>query len=222
MSVRFSGAGQNYTATNGLPGSTYTVLAWAYLVADRNTTSTLWVHDASGSDGHNVRTQADGVTLEVNSSGATITPGAFTVGAWHRVAFAANGTSGTLYIGAATGSLTPASGAIPSLTVSSVSIGSFSTGSGSWLNGQLANLKAYSATLTQAEIETELRFWFPVRTANLLRYHPFHGAETTDRSGNGNTLSGGTGATAADDPPAPPCSPLAQMCSTARRRAANW
>lgn len=204
MAVQFSADNQAYTATTGLPGSTYTVLAWVYLSVDRNASSTMWTH-GSGSNGHNIWTSADGTTLAFDSAGGSFTAGSLTVGAWTKVAFTANGTTGTIYSAADGAALaSTGTGTIPTVTFTNIFIGAFSNAtSGFWLNGRIADFKVYTAVLTLSEMEAELAQYTPVRTANLLRYHPFHVAETTDYSGNGNDLSAGTGATTAADPTTP-------------------
>lgn len=219
MAVRFSADGQGYSTSGGIPGTTYTVTTWVYLVVDRDDISSFWVHDQNGVDGHQIGTDIDGVTLQFASAGPTINGSALTVATWTRVAFVANSTTGTLYQGAAGSALTSTSGTIPAPTLNILTIGMF-TGGTQWLNGRLANFKVHNAVLTQAEIEAELWSWAPVRTANLLRVHPFHGASTADNSGNGNTLTGGTGATTEPGPPIPPARGVSGP--TARPRAANF
>lgn len=83
-----------------------------------------------------------------------------------------------------------------------------------WWRGRVANFKVWNAALTQAEIENELAQYVPHRTANLLRWHPFLIAETTDYSGADRTLTGGTGATTEDGPPIPWHVPLRRIITT--------
>ncbi|MFI6904894.1 hypothetical protein ACIBKY_26775 [Nonomuraea sp. NPDC050394] len=62
-----------------------------------------------------------------------------------------------------------------------------------WLNGCLSHVRIWTAALSGAELEAEYTANSPVRTSNLFAFYRFTTAGTTDDSGNGQTLSGGTG-----------------------------
>lgn len=187
-----------------MPGASYTTMAWVYLSVDRNALSTVWTFDAGGTNGHQVQAGSDGTTLQINSAAGTFVGGSLTVGSWTKVAMVINGTTGTLYTGSAgaSPSMSSVSGTVSgSLTFTAFRVGAFTNAtSGSWLNGQVANFKHYSALLTAAEIDAELGTWQVVRTANLVRHHRFRMAETADYSGNGNTLTSASGPVTASDP----------------------
>lgn len=207
MAVRFSADGQDYTSASiGLTGQPFTVTCWVQLRADRNDFSTIFsVDDGGATEMVYVQTNADGVTLFLGGDGGASTVGsvALTVDVWYRVAVTYSGTTGTLYTGAAGAALASASGTLGTNTgLSTLRIGE-SGFADEWLNGCVANLKMWSAALSAGEIETELGQYVPARLANLLRWHPFVAAETTDRSGNGLTLSGGTGTSTEGGPPIP-------------------
>jgi hypothetical protein len=209
MSVRFSANTQRYTTSTGIPaGNVFTATCWAYVSVDRNTWSALWsLSTTTGSP--NPRTELsttnDGTTLCVVDSVPNIVGAyAYTVGAWFKAAVVVNGTNMTIYSAAAGATLTATSlGTFaPNTAPTFLSIGSDPpVGSNSWLNGRISSFKMWQAVLSVPEMEIELSQFSAVRTANLLRSHPFRVAETTDYSGNGNTLSGGTGATTEADPP---------------------
>lgn len=204
MSVRFDADGEDYTSTAGIPSGSYTLLCWVMVSVDRDFFSLISAVDDGGTGAvyHHLGTTDDGVTLVLGDSAGTIALGAaLTVGTWYRVAYTVSGTTGTLYWGTDTGSLSSAGGTVTDVSgFTTIRIGESMFG-GAWFNGRVANLKHYSAALTQTEIETELRSWTAVRTSGLVRHHKFQTAETTDYSGNGNTLSGGTGASTEADPP---------------------
>jgi hypothetical protein len=203
VSVLFTADNQAYRATTGLPGTVSTTIFWAYLVGTRAADGTMAVWNAGGTNGHNVEVNATTGVLHFDSiTGGFDSSATFTAGVWRKVALVLNGTSATLY-SANTGSALASVGTntTTTMTYSDLYIGAFNNAtSGVWFNGRIANLKVYNAVLTLAEMEAELASWTAIRTANLMRHHKFQVAETTDYSGNGNTLTGGTGATTAGDP----------------------
>ena len=112
-----------------------------------------------------------------------------------------NGTSWTLYTGTDPGALTASSATRTALsTPTSLRIGNERTDTEFW-NGRVANFKRYTAALSQTEIQYELLQYQPTRTANLLDYFHFVNAETVDYSGNANTLTAGSTATATEAGP---------------------
>ncbi|MEV7011536.1 LamG-like jellyroll fold domain-containing protein [Streptosporangium sp. NPDC051022] len=206
MAVRFSASGQNYTRSLSLGSQTqWTVSCWVKITTDRNAYSTVWgLDDGSTLDYYILQTDADGTTiLLLDDADNTFGSRALTVGTWYYVGVSVNGANGTMVSRAAGDT---------SFTVStwttaaaSTSLQNFRLGDAiftdEWLNGCLAAVKVWSgATLTQAELEAEAWTYQPRRTAGLQAWYPLTRAETTDYSGNGRTLSGGSGATTEDGP----------------------
>lgn len=208
MAVRFDAAGENYSATNGLPTNVYTFCAWVYPTAVGTSNRVVfWLTNGSDvftgiefRDNPSGDLQAyDSATWAFNGLG----PLAGTANTWYRVALVVNGANATFYrsaAGSALGSASATDFTTPA-TPNEWFIGDDRYDE--FLNGRMAAVKVWSAALTQAEVEHELGQYVPVRTANLLRFHPFVKAETTDYSGAGNTLSGGSGTTTEDGPPIP-------------------
>lgn len=232
MSVRFTATTQRYSATTGIPaGNVFTATCWAYISVSRATYSALW--SLSIPAGYpNPRTEcttsSDGTTLTVVDS-APILVGAFanTVGTWFRLGVVINGASCTVYCAPVGSALTSASSGsfAPNSAPTFLSIGTEASGAAAFFNGRIAAFKMWQAVLTLAEVTAELAQFAPVRAGNLLRYHPFHVAETADYSGNGNTLAGGTGATTEADPPIPEAVPPWQQVVVNRAaliRASSW
>lgn len=223
MAVRFSAAGQHYTSTAALPTGAVTMLCWMQIVVDRDTTGAALNFDAT-TNGYFLGVNNDGVSAVLNSVAGDIPGAALAVGSWYKIAATINGAVGTLYYGLPTAALSTATGSISTgLTFASFAIGAGGPGLADWLNGCIANVKHYSAVLTATEIEAEFNSWNAVRTANLVRHHRLRVPETTDYSGNGNTLSGGSGAAAASDPPIPPPPRLPRVLTQAAvHRAHYW
>lgn len=86
-----------------------------------------------------------------------------------------------------------------SVTADQVSIGSSPFPDA--FSGNIAAFKFYSAVLTVAEIYNEMRFYVPIRTANLNTWCPFLNVEAVDYSGNGYDLTPVGTPTLADGPP---------------------
>src|ERR1051326_5232960 len=203
MAVRWSASGQYHSSSAGLPGSAYTVTCWASLSADRNTKSTVWMIE--GSNLVWMTTGTDGTTMRMeDAGGSTVGSLAMTVGDWYRIGVVWNGSSCTTYFGAATGALTSASGTLTGLSSpTGWKIGTGFTYNSNWFNGRLAAFKAWGTNLPAAQVTREFDYHTPLRPANLLRFHPFVSTETTDHSGLGRTLSGGSGSTTEPGPPIP-------------------
>jgi hypothetical protein len=236
MAVRFDATTDAYTATTGLPTSsnTWSVTLWAQLLVDQNTyngffdlpqttgaSAATWQYAGVGANGTTIIGAFSDAT-EISSPAVDMV-----VGSWFRVALTrASATSATLYRAAPGNALTVTTNAAMSTNITGTPaklwLGSDSYPA-EWFNGRIANFKLYNAALTQAEVEAELAQYVPVRTANLLRWHPMVGAETTDRSGNGNNLTAGsTSTTTEDGPPIPWTVAPAPQSQIARRRATNF
>lgn len=226
MSVRFDATDDGYSATTGLPaGQVHTTTFWAYLSVDQDTESPLMAFHGGTTTDLGTGTTTSGTVFQVYDH-TVKTPAASTslvVGQWSQVAIAQNGTATSLYTGDAGGALT-----LTSLTraapnpATQIRIGEDRYGG--FINGRIAAFKQWTVALTLAEITAELAQFAPVRTANLLRYHPFHVAELTDYSGNGNTLTTIGAPTTEADPPIPEVVSMLYPPQpyTARRRSANW
>lgn len=204
MAVRFDAAGEYYTRAVTGP-SAWSACMWIYMSVDRGSQGpfALGAAEAAGSSVF----LSGGTTLKCFDLGSN-TGGfgslAVSVGTWYRVALTVNGVNCSYYYGGASGALTVAS--VTDITNNTGSVSWFlgqSSFASEWWNGRLAAVKIWNAELTQSAIESELAQYLPVRTANLIQRHPFEVAETTDYSGNGNTLTGGPGASTEDGPPIP-------------------
>ncbi|MGW4641797.1 LamG-like jellyroll fold domain-containing protein [Sphaerisporangium sp. NPDC004334] len=213
MAVRFSSTGQEYTKTLTWGAITqYSVTCWVKISTDTNDIAGIWSLDDGNSSGFGntyLRTDTDGTTLQFRDSNAGTVQGAraITVGTWYYVGISVNGANGTM--------LTRAAGDT-SFTVSTWTNGSSSVTATNLrigkpvydnrqLNGCIAALKIWGATLSQSELEAEAFQYMPARATSapdeLRAWYPFVRAETTDYGGGGRTLSGGTGATTEDGPP---------------------
>lgn len=234
MAIRISAVTQDvWTSSPGITAPPFTLLGWQMIVTDRNTFSTAFAFDNGGttptSPMISVQTAVDGTTMGVwiQPGELTVAPpsgGNQTLSAWYRTAVTVSGTLVTLYHGAASGALTTNTGnatsAITGLTTLSIGESAFGN---EWINGRVANVKTWSAVLTQTEIEAEFGQYLPVRTANLLDWYPFlDGTSLVDYSGNGRTLTAsGAGRATEVGPPIVWAGRTVTNPTSARARAAN-
>lgn len=208
MAVRFDAATEEYTRASSLGTLTqFSITCWLKISVDQNNISTVWCVD-NGFAGDYIRlcTDTDGTTLIIADDLDGHTLGAATVGTWYYVGFSVNGSSAMAVMQAANASA-------PTVTTwldssSSTNIVNLRIGDavfdGQYLNGCVAAFKFWSGiTLSQAELEAEAWTYLPRRATGLRGWYPFLRAETTDYSGLGQTLSGGTGTTTEDGPPVP-------------------
>jgi hypothetical protein len=208
VAVRFDADTEEYTRASSLGTITqFSITCWLKISVDQNNISTVWCVD-NGFAGDYIRlcTDTDGTTLIVEDDVDVHTLGAATVGTWHYVGFSVNGVSATAVMQAANASAPTVTTWVDSS--SSTNIVNLRIGDavfdGQYLNGCIAAFKFWSGvTLTQAELETEAWTYLPRRATGLRGWYPFLRAETTDYSGLGQTLSGGTGTTTEDGPPVP-------------------
>ena len=207
MAVRFDAAGEQYSATNGLPGDVYTLTAWVWPAAvGVRFRAVYWLRTFSDQlSGVVIRDFTSELQLIDNGSYGFngVGPLVATPETWYRIGVVVNGANATFHRSAAGSPLGSASvdNFSPPATPNEWWIGDDPYDD--WWDGRIAALKVWGAALTAGEVEAELAQYMPRRTSGLLRFHPFVRAETVDYSGNNNALSAGTGVTTEDGPPIP-------------------
>jgi hypothetical protein len=210
VAVRFDAETDAYVQTGGLPsGDVFSFTVWIYISTDRDAFSGVFSLSGPDSTRTQLCTLSNGTTLclfDNNNNGGGIGEFVQSAATWYRVGVTVNGANAAFYHGTATGAL---SSATASNWTASTSPTAFrlarQVGSNQFWNGRLAAFKMWhGAELTASEIADELTQYVPVRTADLGRWHPFINAELVDYSGNGNTLTAGSTATATEEgPPIP-------------------
>src|SRR5690606_3171162 len=125
-----------------------------------------------------------------------------------------NGDTATVYRSTGTGTISSTNHSVSNaLNAATLRIGQSPWG-GEWLNGRMAAVKIWTAALSANEIQAERDYTSPLQTANLRAWYPFEVAETTDHSGNGETLSGGS-SPSTEPGPGIPFSPVEDAEATA-------
>lgn len=202
MAVRLDAANDRLLAAS-FSGTAATVLCWVYISNDRNDFSNIWVMytgtEAGGVTAAGLGSDTDGTSMLLyDSAFTTLTGPNMTAGTWYCFASVLSGTAWQLYYGTSAYSLTLVSGTRTSIS----SPGNFTIShAAEWLDGRVANWKVYTAALSAAEIQNDLAFYSPQRTANLLEFRPFINAELVDYSGNARTLTAGAGSTTTEAGP---------------------
>lgn len=191
MAVRFDGVGDRLVATSGLPAGDFTYTVWVNQVVSRATyISFVALESLDGAAYTELATGVSGAVLWVYANTGNTADTPLTTGAWHKVGVTVTGTTARLYVGTEAGAIALIGTATVAATARQrLFLGS--NGVDNWLNGRLAAFKVWTAALSQAEVAAELTQYAPVRTANLLRYHPFIDSPA-DLSGNGHTLTAGS------------------------------
>jgi hypothetical protein len=200
MAVRADGSTDRLSRTTSLPtASSFTLMAWFKMSVDRNDYSSLLSY-GTGSTKKVFQTNGTGTSLVLWDGMFETAGGSLTVGTWAHAAMTYNGTTLIGYIDGAQVVTGGSGGGNPSTQIEI-----FQSESGEWFNGCAAAVKIYSAVLTAAEIQDEMRLYLPVRFTNLNSFYPLLtvGDDQVDFSGAGLTLTvGGTLATE-DGPPIP-------------------
>lgn len=199
QAVRFDASGEKYSrSASGLGASAFTRCCWVKLAADRNTYSMVLGCDNAGGNYNSLGMLANGTQpgnlRNIGDGGVTGVD--FTVGTWYFLAdwhpVGANTTGGWYWQTEGQSTLNAFSSSVNG-TNDLADAWSFIIGNdgfNSWLNGSIAQVRAWAAVLTQAELLAEYHATSPVRTANLWAAYSFAaGPQTTDDSGNGRTLT---------------------------------
>lgn len=196
QAVRFDASTDVLSATTGVPASTtWTVTCWVYTIGLGTRFRNAWTLNDSGvGQGASVtfRDFADALQASDYSTygGGGVNPLTASTATWYKTALVVSGANATFYRSAEGNALV--SGGVADFTPPTTPGRLYLGGDafGSWLDGRVAAFKMWQAALNSTEVAAEFTQYRAVRTANLLRDHPFDGA-TTDFSGNGNTLTAG-------------------------------
>lgn len=204
MAVRLSAANQRYLA-GGFSGAVATILFWGRLAATPANNLNFWVlyntNEASADESGLGNAGGTSTQIVLYDSAFTQLNGPnMTPGTWYCMAIVMNSTAYSISFGTDPTSLTTNSATRVAMTSPGAMTLSHQT---DFVNGNIAAFKMYTAALSATEIQNELSQYQPIRTDQLLRYHPFVNAETVDYSGLGGTLTipgGGTPTTEAGPP----------------------
>jgi hypothetical protein len=175
VATRFNAAGQEFTRAPALGAQpAFTVTCWVHLTVNRVSWSTIWSFDNTATDRAWLGTSSTGNRLyfwdEVglnDNTGPTLA-----TGVWTFVGVAVNGANGSIYYRDSSTTLSTSSWTTGNTTLSMQNLTIGTDLDGSWLNGRVAALKIWTATLTQAEIDAESWQYVPARGQDLRAWYP--------------------------------------------------
>jgi hypothetical protein len=208
MAVRTSAVTQNYYRTVSLGSQTKcSMTCWVKITVDRNANSAAWLLiNTAGTEYLGLFTDSDGTTMDLFDTGTIAATGPnMTVGTWYFLGVSWDASAVILTSRAlsassfttATSSLGSATHTFDTLLLSNTTTG---TAGGLFLNGCIAAVKGWVGTaLTTSQLQSEAWSYVP-KDPNPTFFYPLLTLSTVDYSGNGHTLSGGTGATTEDGP----------------------
>jgi hypothetical protein len=191
MAFTFNGNQANYASKAiTFSANTGTLMAWVQIATDRNSYSTFFYTNDTDNEQFVVQTDASGTRLGCYIYDNAVTGTDLTVGTWYHLAVTWDGSSARVYLNGTLDITNTATGS----DWTQVWLGRSTSFWDEPLNGNIAHVKAWNATLSQSEISAERYVINAVRTSNLIGQWPTpEGANrANDTSGNGNnfTLNG--------------------------------
>jgi hypothetical protein len=209
MAVRFDADGESYSRSLGLTSVTnWSVACWVKLAVDRAATTVIWqIDDGAGANYLRVNAwNGSALTFQTTGNGWFGLMGrALAVDEWTFIGLSATANPGQARVRTRTAASAAFVGGSPAQANVTVSAATLRIGDGQaaneWLNGSIAAFKAWNVALTMDELELESWTYLPYRPENLRAWYPFLRPDQNDASGNGQTLSGGTGSALDDGPP---------------------
>lgn len=183
------------------PGTVFTssqswsACMWAKLVTDRNDYSGIFAFEHGGhSDAYQeLITNSNGTTMAVYHPSSSFDVLAMTTGVWYffGIKVGASGACSAYYGTEGTGALTKVTGTVDYTgTFDQITIGATNFSSVEYWNGDMAQVRAWNAELSDAEFYTEKINYQLQRTSNILGDWKLDaaGTVTVDSSGLSNTL----------------------------------
>lgn len=222
MAVRFNGTASNRLTISSAPldaNSAYTICGWLYVSASTGANAVIFNLGSDGNNRDQVRISSSGTSFSAaaavgGAGGAGSGTAAVSVGSWYHVALVReSATSLKLYVN---GSLDVTRTTDVSARAATTTMNCGVEFTVSPLNGRLAFAKAWSVSLTAAEVVQELQLGRPSRLASLYGWWPMlngSGERTRDYSGNAHDWAE-VGTLTDEDPP-----PVAWGAARGRRLA---
>lgn len=183
MALTFDGNTDNYAEkTIAFSADKGTVMGWVRLAVDTNTYASIFQCNNNDNEQFVLETGSDGTTLGLYTFNGSQLGSSLTPGTWYHMALTWNGTLARAYLNGV-------------LNITNSNVGSDWTqvqlGRSYWgepLNGNIAYVKAWDATLSLAQIQAEVNVAAAVKTSNLVGQWltPSGSGRLLDSSGNGN------------------------------------
>lgn len=203
MPIRFDAISDRLERSSGVIdyNAAYCWMGWFYVAVDSNAiTGFALIDDATANNRDWMSTTNTGTLLRnhvtVGGAATNVNGTDLTVGQWYHIAMVREtATSLKLYLDGVLDSTNTANVAAR-VASTHMEIASRNSGAANNLNGRVYAMKAWTASLTPAEVQQERLVMRPVRLANLYGFWPVRpgsGERTRDYSGNGRDWTeGGT------------------------------
>lgn len=202
MAIRFTAQTGNAITRSDPPASAFTWMAWIQLLSDENT----WAILANFQSGGHAQlgTESDGVTLVLQDDSNASTGQALSLNTWYHVVWVhRSNADNELWING----VRVADSFAQAAPSGSLCVGAYAPGDFNYTaTWAVADMKMWSAALSDGEVVQEMRTKRPLRTANLYSWLPTFAGVTErvkDYSGNGRDWSVTGTLTDEDNPPIP-------------------
>lgn len=176
--------------------TTWSVCFWMKLTIDKNNYAAGFAYEEAGHSTNYVEliTDSDGTTMVVYDDIALrITVGSMVVNKWYFIAMSVSNTTATIYMaGEGDPRFIKRSGTVTIVgTRNQISIGGTNFAASEYLVGDMAQVRAWNAVLSEGEFLSEYLSPTLVRTDNILGWWQLQNVATmtTDSSTAGNTLT---------------------------------
>jgi hypothetical protein len=210
-SIRLDAAADVLTRTTGFPAfGSHTRMMWVYRVVDQTFNEILFYICNSSAFNQYFGGYLQGIDALAVTEATLTASQSGTVGAvfvplatWTHIAFVFNDAADTyqMYVNGVLDTGSALATVTGTATWGYEAIGNTASGNSEWLNGRFSSYKMFNAVLTQAEIQAEMRYFVPVRRANVQTYSPLRTAtELTAYVGGATWTASGTLTTEADPP----------------------
>lgn len=198
MAISGTSSANGLSRTTNLPsGSAWTFAGWWYFLGFAHGQSTPYMYSNGGDDDNRelyITTSGNMLIWDGNDDGASF---AMSANTWVHLAFTFDQVTLRAYVNGVQ-QITNANTSAPS---EAIFIGTNDTAK--WCNARWAAQKVWAATLTADEIANEMRYYVPLRVANIntVSFCRDLAEAGTDYSGNGFTWTVGGTHTLVDGPP---------------------
>lgn len=198
MAIRFDAIPDNLNRSR-LAGAK-TVMAWVYIITDRNSYSAFFGLDAN----EIVSTDSSGTRLMHWDGSLERTGTNLSTGTWYHLAYTSDGDSTGNGFAVYLNGVVDISNGARSAAASGSTMFLANDAYDEWLYGRMAHVKVWNAALSAAEIAQEVYTIRPQRLANLWSWLPIietGTARSNEWSGSGNTWTVGGSVVDEDGPP---------------------
>lgn len=212
MAVRFEASNNEYYSRSNFGlGSNFTITCWMKLASTRSDYQSAWGYGSGQSntwilqaDSGSSSTGFYNTNFEGEQGPYLVATRNLTLNTWYWFGLSVSGGSWVARSRGLSGSFQSNTGSGADTISGTTTLYLGRSVYGEYLNGSICAVKIWNTALSASELEAEYAQFAPVRTSNLYAYYRLASPSTADNSGNGRTLSGGSGVELDSDPPGIP------------------